>query len=96
MATRINIDVVPEVGRPPEIEAALADARTLVGKRQEAEAALTSAKAALEQAQADDVARTAEKVRQGEQPGAVAASVTKAKSAVELATRNTAAIQRAR
>jgi hypothetical protein len=88
MATFVNVDVVPQTGRPDAVTSALTEAIALRDRHRDANETLAAAQTALEQAQQADVAATAEKIRAGTQPGAIPASVQKAKQAVELAQRN--------
>jgi hypothetical protein len=92
MATFVNVDVVPQTGRPDPVTTALTEAIELRDRHRDANEMLAAAQTALEQAQQADVDATAEKIRAGTQPGAIPASVQKAKQAVELALRNALAI----
>jgi hypothetical protein len=91
----INLDRIPNVARPPEIERAISEARELRRRHRLAQEELARTQQALEQAQEADVAAQAERVRQGAEPGAVPAAIRKAKEAVEVAQRNANAIGRA-
>jgi hypothetical protein len=92
VANRIAIDVVPEIGRPPEIETAIDEARQLRDRHRLAQEELAQAQQALERAQDADVAAQAERVRHGSAPGALPSAIEKAKRAVEVAERNARAI----
>ena len=79
MATaRVNLDVVPERSRPPEIQRLLDEASTLRDRHRAAREAVAVAQTELEQAQEADVAATAERVRAGDAPGAMPAAIAKA------------------
>ena len=88
---RINIDNVPTLARPKEVERAISEARELRERLRLAEDERAKAQQAFEQAQAADVAAQAERVRQGSAPGALPPALEKARRAVELAQRNTRA-----
>jgi hypothetical protein len=91
MATFVNVAVIPAI-RPDEVATAVDEALALRTRHREATEVLAAAQHELERAQRADVAATAEKIRAGSEPGAISAAVTKAKSEVELAKRNEAAI----
>jgi hypothetical protein len=92
VTSRIDLDHVPSVVRPSEIETAIDEARQLRDRHRLAQEELAQAQQALERAQDADVAAAAERVRQGSAPGALPPAVEKAKRAVEIAERNARAI----
>jgi hypothetical protein len=92
VANRIDLDHVPSLVRPSEIERAIDEARQLRDRHRLAREELAQAQQALERAQDADVVAAAERVRQGSEPGALRPAVEKAKRAVEIAERNARAI----
>jgi hypothetical protein len=88
----LNVDAVPTLGRPAEVDQALSEASELRARGRAAQEELAAAQALLEQAQRDDVNRAAELARKGSPLGDVPAAVEKARHQVELAQRAGAAL----
>jgi chromosome segregation ATPase len=88
----VNVDVVPAVGRPDAVETAIAEAVELRDRLRAAQEELAAMQAELERQEHDDVARTAEKIRSGAAPGAIPATISKAREKVEVAKRNASAL----
>jgi hypothetical protein len=93
---RVNVDVVPEVGRPPEVAAVLAEAVELRAKLREATERLASLQAQLDEQEQADVEAAAQAIRKGTSPGAISATIGKSRAAVEAQTRQARALTLAR
>jgi hypothetical protein len=90
--TRVALDLIPDAARPTEVARLLDEALALRARHREANEALAKAQADLERAEAADVAAAAERIRSGEAPGKLSASISTARHAVETAQRNAAAL----
>jgi hypothetical protein len=89
---RIALDVIPEAGRPTEVVAALDEAHALREQLRAAQEALAAKQQTLDELERADVEAAAARVRAGEALGTEASNVKKARSAVEGARRDAAAI----
>lgn len=90
--SRVDVDTVPEVARPPGVAKALGESLELRDRYRRAQEDLAGLEAELRRLEDEDVAQAAERVRAGSAPGNLLAGVTKARAAVETAKRNSAAI----
>jgi len=88
----INVDVIPQPGRPDAVTRALAEAVELRDRLRAAQEELAGAQAELERQQQADVAQAAQRVRSGSSPGSPPAAIAKARDKVELAKRNANAL----
>jgi hypothetical protein len=91
-APRLNVDVIPEVGRPGAISELLGEALALRDRLRQAQEELAAAQADLEAQERRDVEATAARIRSGADPGTPPPAIQKARHVVELATRTAAAL----
>jgi hypothetical protein len=89
---RVALDAVPTLGRPEAVAAVVAEAAELRDRLRQANEELAAAQAEYEAQQQADVEHAAERARKGAALGTVPQTVEKARSGVELAKRNPAAI----
>jgi hypothetical protein len=92
MATRLNVDTIPQLARPNPVEGAISEATDLRARLRAAQEEVASLQADLERLEADDVADAARRLRDGVQPGSIPPAISKAKHAVEPASRNARAL----
>jgi hypothetical protein len=92
MTMRIDLDHVPALGRPSEVEQLVDEARSFRDKLRAASEQLASVEAKLEQAEHDDALAASERLRKGATLGSEAPAVEKARRAVEQARRNERAV----
>jgi hypothetical protein len=90
--TRVDLDVVPGIARPPAVEKVLGESLDLRDRYRRAQEDLAKLEAELHRLEDEDVAQAAERVRAGSAPGNLLTGIAKAKQAAELAKRNGAAI----
>ena len=91
MASRVNVDVIPALARPAEIEKPLAEAIELRTRYRQAQEEVAAAQAALDEAERQDVEAAAQRARSGQPIGSVPFGITKA-SALEAAKRTSSAL----
>jgi hypothetical protein len=92
MAAWVAPELVPAPARPLDVDGAVDEARDLAARAREARTELERLEAELERAQAADVEAAARKIRDGSAPGSPPPAIAKARSQVELAARNAAAL----
>jgi hypothetical protein len=91
--SRVDVDTVPEVARPPGVAKALGESLELRDRYRRVREDLAGLEAELRRLEEEeDVAQAAERVRAGSAPGNLLAGIAKAKHAVDVAKRNGAAI----
>jgi hypothetical protein len=93
MAAWVNVDVIPQAGRPAEVEKAIEEAAQLRDRARQAQEQAAAAQQALAEAERRDVEAASEKARRGESLGSPPAAVAKAREKVERATRDASALQ---
>lgn len=91
--SRIAIDNVPTLARPPEVERAIAEARGLRDVAQQSADEVAAAQAKVDQLEQQDVEGAAARARAGEPLGTPGAPVRKAKDTLALGQRNLAAVR---
>jgi hypothetical protein len=89
--TRVNVDNVPALARPPKVDAALDDVRVLRGRAHQAEQAVAASEQAITDAQRDDVEAAAARLRGGDALGPESRAIDKARSTLALRQRDLAA-----
>jgi hypothetical protein len=90
---RVVIDRVPALGRPPEVEHAIADAVGLRDRARQASEQVAAAQRAVDELEREDVEAAAAKARAGEPLGSRSGAVKKAKDTLDLATRDQTAVR---
>jgi transcription elongation GreA/GreB family factor len=70
MTARVSIDSIPALSRPPEVEQAISDARTLRDRAREAAEAVAAAQQTFDAAEREDVESAAAAARAGQPVGA--------------------------
>jgi hypothetical protein len=89
---RVQIDRVPSLARPPEVERAITEAVELRDRLRQANEQLATAEAEYERQQNDDVAHAADRARKGSPLGAIPAAFEKARHEVDVKKRTAAAL----
>jgi hypothetical protein len=89
---RVDLDVVPTIARPPEVEKLLVEASELRERLRQAREELTAAQAELERQERADVEAAAKAIRSGSAPGNLSAAITKQRHAVEVCERTATAL----
>lgn len=84
---RVDVDQIPSLGRPAEVDRLVDETSALRDKLRAANEQLASAEQKLEQAEHDDAQAASERLRKGATLGAEAPNVEKARKVVEQARR---------
>ena len=92
MATWVNLDVIPQLGRPAEVEQTISEATALRDRARQAQEQSAARQQELEQAERADVEAAAERARAGAALGTTPAAVKKARDQLESAKREAAAL----
>jgi hypothetical protein len=82
--TRVAIDRIPQLGRPADVERAIAEALQLRDRAREASESVASAQQLVDELEREDVEHAAAKARAGQPLGTPAAALRKAKDALAL------------
>ena len=88
----VNLDVIPALGRPAEVEQAITEATALRDRARQAQEQSAAKQRALEDAERADVEAAAERARAGAALGAPPRGVGKARGELEQAKRDAAAL----
>jgi hypothetical protein len=89
----VNLDVVPALGRPVTVAAAVAETGTLRGRARQASERVAAAQATHDEREREDVQAAAQRARAGEALGAPPVAVKKAREQLENAKREEAVRQ---
>jgi hypothetical protein len=92
VAVRINVDAVPELGRPDAVSAVVAEATELRTRLRQAREELAAAQAELERQERSDIEGAAQAIRSGKPPASLSPQITKQRNQVEIAERTTSAL----
>jgi hypothetical protein len=90
---KVAIHVIPELGRPLEVQQAITEALALRDRAREQAEVAAAAQRAVDEIEREDVESAAARARAGEPLGTLAGAVTKAKQRLEVAQRDQAAIR---
>jgi hypothetical protein len=91
-ATRVNLDHIPEVGRPEPVSAVLCEAVELRARLREATERLAELQSKLDEQERSDVEAAAQAIRQGSSPPTISAGIAKSRAAIETQTRQVRAL----
>lgn len=93
MANRINIEYVPRLARPSEVETAIDAATQMRERAREAAEAVAAAQKAVDEREREDVEAAAARARAGEPLGAPSRTLTKARDELLLKQRDLNALR---
>jgi hypothetical protein len=93
MATRVNVDVVPKLARPAEVEQAIKAAAQMRERARLAAEAVAAAQGRVDELEHEDVEQAAKRARAGEPLGATSRALTKGRDTLLLAQRDSNALR---
>jgi hypothetical protein len=93
MATRVNVDVVPKLARPVEVEQAIKAATQMRDRARAASEGVAKAQQAVDEREREDVEQAAAKARAGEPLGQPARALVKARDDLLLKQRDANALR---
>jgi hypothetical protein len=90
---RVNVEVVPALARPADVERAMMEAIRLRDRAREQAEAVAAAQAAVDEQERRDVEQAAARARAGEALGSPPPALAKARAALQLAQRDLSALR---
>jgi hypothetical protein len=93
VASPVNVDLIPEPGRPRPVDKLLGEAIGLRDQLRSAQEKLAAAEAEAARQEQVDVEQAAQRIRSGSSPGSPAAAIEKARREVALAKRGADALR---